>query len=282
VLDTYADRWAVVTGASSGIGAEFARMLAARGMHLVLIARREDRLISLAEELHTRHGTRSEVLVHDLSEAGSRRLLIEQLHERGIEVELLVNNAGFAVVGDRNLMQPGEVMDMISVNIAALTELTEHLVPDMISRGHGAVINIASVAAFQPVAYMAAYAASKAYVLHYSEALWAELKNTGVTVLALCPGITRTEFFDVAEVPGYLKKYPSQTPEQVVRVALKYLEKRRPYVVSGWKNYLLSLAVRLAPRKTAALQSRKYFRPQPPSVTETASEAQRSSETTEG
>lgn len=261
MLDSYADRWAVVTGASSGIGAEFARRLAARGMHLVLCARRQELMEQLAADLHTRHGTRCEIIAADLSGADVPRAVLETIATRGIEVELLVNCAGFAVTGDPSSLETARLMDMVRVNVGALTELTYGVLPAMLERGHGGIINVASVAAFQPVAYMAAYAATKSYVLHLSEALWAECRDRGVTVTALCPGITRTEFFEVAGVAGWLRKYRSQTPEQVVKAALKGLEKRRQYVVSGWKNYWLSLGPRLATRRVVVTESMKYFRP---------------------
>jgi uncharacterized protein len=154
-------------------------------------------------------------------------------------------------------------MELVRLNSGALTELTYRLAEPMVERKHGAIINVASVAAFQPVAFMGVYAASKAYVMHFSEALWAELKDHGVTVMALCPGVTKTSFFDVAGVPEWLKTQSSQTPDQVVKTALKYLEKRRQYIVCGWKNYILSLMTRLATRKIVVSESRKYFRPKP-------------------
>lgn len=263
MVEAYADRWAIVTGASSGIGVEFARLLAARGMHLVLVARREGPMRELAADLFTRHGTRTEIVSADLTDPGDVARVAVEVEAKGIEVELLVNNAGFGVVGDIASTSREAVLDLVALNITALTDLTYRYLPRMIERGHGGVINVASVAAFQPVAYMSAYAASKAYVLHFSEALWAEARDAGVTVLALCPGVTRTSFFDVAGVPGWLKKTSASEPEQVARIALRAFEKKRNYVVPGWKNYLLSLLVRLAPRRTCALESRKYFRPRP-------------------
>ena len=131
----------------------------------------------------------------------------------------------------------------------------------MLERRHGAVINVASVAAFQPVAFMAAYSASKSYVLHFSEALWAEARGRGVTVMALCPGVTETEFFKAAGAPGWLEKHSSQTPMRIVKSALAGLEKRRQYIIPGWKDYFLSLLVRLATRRTAVNESKRYFRP---------------------
>ena len=263
MLDSYADRWALITGASSGIGTEFARRLAALGMHLVLTARREPEMQQLADDLDTRHGTRCEIIPLDLSVAENASVLADQIKERGIEIELLINNAGFGMVGTFEETDPERVMEMVRLNIATLTELSYRFAGPMVERKHGAIVNVASVAAFQPVAYMGAYAASKSYVMHFSEALWAELKDHNVTVMALCPGVTKTSFFDVAGVPEWLKTQSFQTPEQVVKTALKYLEKKRQYVVCGWKNYILSLMTRLASRRIVVNESRKYFRPKP-------------------
>ena len=257
----YADRWGLVTGASSGIGAEFARRLAGRGMHLVLTARRADELHELAAELDTRHGTRTHVIPGDLSDAAFPQQLYDAIAQKGVEISLLVNNAGFGDVGTVQDADLDKLLAMVRLNIAALTELTYRYLPGMIARGDGQIINLASVVAFQPVAFMPVYSASKAYVLHFSEALWAECRDQGVTVMALCPGTTRTDFFEVAGVGGWLKKQRSQSVEQVVKTALKYLGKRRQYVVSGWINYLLSLGPRLAPRRLVVQETIKYFRP---------------------
>ena len=261
MLSAYADNWALVTGASTGIGAEFARRLAARGMHLVLTARREELLRELASELHTAHGTKCEIITADLADPAQPAQLIEQIEKKGITLELLVNNAGFGNVATIEETDVERILELIQVNISALTELTYRVLPGMLARGHGGIINVASVAAFQPVAYMGAYAASKAYVLHFSEALWAEAREKGVTVLALCPGTTRTDFFDVAGAKGWLHKRRAQTPAQVVRAGLKALDKGRLQVVSGWLNYALSLLVRLANRRTVVRGSMMYFRP---------------------
>lgn len=263
MIDEYSDRWALITGASSGIGLEFAHRLAARGMHLVLTARRQEQLEQLSSELLTRHGTKTEVIVLDLSEHDAPQKLYDEVKRRGVQVELLINNAGFSVVSDIASTDRERVMQMARLNMGALTELTYLYLPEMMERGHGAIINIASVAAFQPVAYMSAYAASKSYVLHFTEGLWAEARDQGVTVTALCPGTTQTEFFDVAGVEGWLKKHRFQTVDQVVKTGIKALEKRRQYSVSGWGNYFLSLLVRIATRRTVVVESMKYFRPQP-------------------
>ncbi|MFH5805770.1 SDR family NAD(P)-dependent oxidoreductase [Alienimonas sp. DA493] len=261
MLDDYADRRALVTGASSGLGAAYARTLAARGMHLVLVARREGRLRDLAAELDAKHRTRCEVIAADLSKPGEVARVADAAAEDGHGVELLVNNAGFAIAEDVPHTNRADALAMVDLNVRALTDLTYRFLPPMLARGHGAVLNVASVAAFTPVAYMGAYAASKAYVLHFSEALWAEARDRGVTVTACCPGPTRTEFFDVAGVQGWLQKRRALDPETVVRRSLRAMEKQRPVAVIGWKEKLQTLAVRLAPRRVCVLESRKYFRP---------------------
>jgi uncharacterized protein len=266
VLDQYADRWALITGASSGIGAEFARRLAALGMHLVLVARRGDRLHDMSAELYSRHHTRCEVIVADLSDPRETSSLVEQVAQRGITIELLVNNAGFAIVGEVEKTDLDRIQQMLRLNVITVTELTYRYLPGMLTRGHGAVINVSSVAGIQPVAFMAAYAASKTYILHFTEALWAEVRDRGVTMMALCPGTTRTELFDIAGVPGWLKKRSSHSPEKVVRGALRAMEKGKQHYIPGWRNYFVTMLVRMATRRMVVLESMKYFRPGRPST----------------
>jgi len=261
LTDRFADHWGLVTGASSGIGKEFARQLAARGMHLVLTARRDELLQELATELDTRHGTKTEIVVGDLAEASFARELYDTIQQKGLQIQLLVNNAGAGNVSTIQDADVEQMVKLVELNVRSLTELTYLFLHDMLDRQAGDIINVASVAAFQPVSYMPVYAASKVFVLHFSEALWAETRDQGVTVMALCPGTTQTDFFDSAGVGGWLKKHRSQTVEQVVKSALKGLRKQRQYYVSGWLNYLLSLAVRLGPRRFVVLESMKYFRP---------------------
>ncbi len=256
-----ADRWALVTGASSGIGAEFARQLAARGMHLILCARRIQPMLDLASELHLKHGTQTEVIECDLSRSESLTALEAEIANRGIEISLLVNNAGYGIVGTVDEADPARIQNMLALNIAALTDLTYRFLPSMKSRGLGAIINLSSLAAFQPVAFMGPYAASKAYVLHFSEALHVELRYTGVRVLAVCPGVTRTDFFRVAGVEGWLKKHASLEVDEVVRAALKAVDQHRQYIVPGWRDYLLTWLVRFVTRKRAVMESQRYFRP---------------------
>ncbi len=261
MLKAYADRWGLVTGASSGIGAEFARQLAARGMHCVLVARREDRLQALAGELERAHGIRCEIVPADLARPNAGRELLAEVSRRGIAVELLVNNAGFGLVSSVEETDVGQALELIQVNVVGLTELTLLAAKEMAQRGHGGIINIGSIVSFQPVGYMGVYSASKAYVLHFSEALWAELQPHGVTVTTLCPGTTRTEFFDRSGVPGWAERNRGQDVVTVVRTGLEAFDAKRQYVVSGWINYLMSLAVRLATRATVVKGSMSVFRP---------------------
>ena len=256
-----ADQWALVTGASAGLGAEFARQLASRGMHLVLVSRRNDLMTELAQELHTKHGTRCEIISADLSDPKGPGRVLDEITSKGIVIELLVNNAGFGVVGEVDNADVDRLLQLIRLNISAITELTYRLVPGMLERGHGAILNVSSLSAFQPVAYMGVYAASKAFVLHFSEALHCELKDRGITVTAVCPGVTRTNFFEVAGAPGWLQKHSSLGVEPVVKAALRALERRQQYVVPGWSNYLLTLLVRIASRRRVVKESTRFFRP---------------------
>lgn len=267
MLDSYNDRWALITGASSGIGAEFASQLAGRGMHLILVARRKEKMTEVATDLNTRHGTRCHIVAVDLADPDSGRRLFEEVKRLGVNVELLVNNAGVGLIGQIETTTPEEVRRMLNLNLLTLTDLTYRILPGMLQQKHGAIINMSSQAAFQPVAFMAAYSASKSYILHFSEALWAEARSRGVTVTALCPGVTRTEFFDRAGAPGWLEKHSSHSPGKVVKTALKAMEKRRQYVVPGWKNYLMTILVRLTTRRTAVNESKRFFRPRKPKHT---------------
>lgn len=256
-----ANQWALVTGASSGLGEEFARQLASRGMHLVLVARRSEPMESLAAELHLQHGTRCRVINADLSLASEPKRILDLLAAEEITIELLVNNAGFGIVGEVDHADVDRMLTMIRLNVSAVTELTYRLLPGMLQRGRGAILNLSSLSAFQPVAYMGVYAASKAFVLHLSEALHCELKSRGITVTAVCAGVTRTPFFDIAGAPGWLQKHASHSVEFVVRSALNALGRRKQYIVPGWRNYLLTLLVRIASRARVVKESTRFFRP---------------------
>ena len=248
-------RTALVTGASSGIGEVFARELAARGFGLLLTARRADRLEALAAEIRTQYGVRVDVVPADLGTKGGIELVGRTGLERGID--LLVNNAGFGSHGLFTDLEPDRLSAEIALNIEAPMRLARELLPPMIARGRGAIINLASTAAFQPVAKLAVYSATKAFVLTFSESLWAECCGTGVRVLALCPGPTATPFFEIADKDWASSQSSFDTPEDVVRVGLKALAQDRSYAIVGRKNYLLAMSTRFAPRRLVALISRK-------------------------
>ena len=258
-----ANQWALITGASSGLGEEFARQLAARGMHLVLVARRGNVLAKLAAELHLQHGTRCHVIQADLIDPAAPKNILAEVAQHGITIELLVNNAGFGVVGEVDNVDVDRMLDMVRLNVLALTELTYRVLPGMLERRRGAILNMSSLSAFQPVAYMGVYAASKAFVLHFSEALHCELRGRGITVTAVCAGVTRTQFFDIAGASGWLQKHASHTVDFVVKRALKALARGKQYTVPGWRNYLLTLLVRIASRSRVVKESTRFFRPRP-------------------
>jgi len=234
----------IITGASQGIGACFAEALAQRGKNLILVARTRDKLETLAASLRDKFGVRVEVLVKDLALAPSAAEVAA--HCVGFCVNGLINNAGFGL-GDEFASEPlDRVIEMLNLNIVTLTTLTHLLIPDL-RKNRGVIVNVASTAAFQPVPYMAVYAASKAYVLHWSEALHVELHAEGIYVLTLCPGATKTGFFRAADIDVAELRFPVQPPEAVVRTALRAWDSRRALAISGWKNRFLVLG-RFAPR----------------------------------
>lgn len=237
----------LVTGASSGIGAEFARALAARGSDLVLVARREERLTALAEELEQKHGIRCRTVAWDLSEKSSGRRLRELVPER---IDLVVNNAGFAVQGPFADGDAGDFERLVAVDIRAVVDICSAFLPDMIDRRDGTIVNVASTTAFQPVPSLAVYAAAKAFVLSFSQSLWYESAKNGVRVFALNPGPTRTEFFDViGDSAAATGTY--QTPNEVVDTAMRALDARRsrPQVISGRRNTAQAIAAGLVPAR---------------------------------
>src|SRR6266702_1857352 len=200
----YAGKTALITGASSGIGEAFAQILAARGMHLVLVARSADKLRALAQALSEQHGICADVVSVDLCREGAAQEVYRQTQALGVPVDLLVNNAGFGTYGGFDTLAPEREHEEVMLNVTALVDLTHAFVPAMAGRKDGGVINVASIAAFQRLPYDAVAGASKAFVLSFSLALWAEYRKVGVRVLALCPGPTATNFFTILgsdEVP---------------------------------------------------------------------------------
>lgn len=238
----------VVTGASSGIGAEIARELASRGHGVTLVARREERLRELAEELSA---VRVEVVACDLADAAERRRLFAEVAERGLTVEVLVNNAGFGSAGRVDRLDHEMEVRMVRTNVEAPVDLCMEYVPQMVERGRGAVLNLASTAAFQPLPRQATYAATKAFMLSYSETMHEDLKGTGVSVTVLCPGPVRTEFTQGTGLEVSDEKVPAffwKDAPEVARAGVRGLEKGKRTVVAGRLNAIGAVAGRLAPR----------------------------------
>jgi short-subunit dehydrogenase len=240
----------LVTGASSGIGAEIARQLAARGRGVTLTARRKDRLEELAEELTTRHGVRADTVACDLSSPAARKRMIGTVADRGLDVEVVVNNAGFGSAGRFQELDADAERRMVRTNVEAVVDLCSAYVPRMVERGRGSILNVASVAAYQPVPRQATYAATKAFVLSFTEGLHVDLKGTGVTATALCPGPTRTEFGDAAGIPDELFEIPGlvYTAEQMAIAGVEAMERGRRTVIPGATNLVGALGGRLMPR----------------------------------
>ncbi|HSW12373.1 MAG TPA: SDR family oxidoreductase [Solimonas sp.] len=248
-------RTALVTGASSGIGALFAAQLAAEGSDLILVARRQDELERLAQTLRVAHGRRVEVIAMDLGKPDPGELLLEEVKQRGLEVDLLVNNAGFGSSTLFHADGPERDQRMIALNIAALTDLTHAFLPAMVAAGHGAVINIASAAAFQPMPYMSVYGATKAYVLSLTQGLWAEYRGRGVRFLAVCPGPVDTPFFEATGSDKLRKVIPKAmmaTAESVVSGSLAALRRDACVYVPGVGIKIGSVFPRLLPRRLLA------------------------------
>lgn len=235
--------WAVVTGASAGLGAAYCRHLASTGSNVVLVARSAEAMTALASELERDHGVATMVLPTDLTDRDARAALVERLDE--LEVHTLVNNAGFATLGEFAEIERARVSAEVELNVVALTELAHAVVPQMVARGRGAIINVASTAAFQPIPEMATYAATKAYVLNFSNGLWGELRRTGVRVVCICPGPTETGFFSAAGNDDVMSN--RRTPEQVVTATFDALARKQPYVVDGPRNKVMAQANRLVP-----------------------------------
>lgn len=249
---------ALITGASGGIGYEFAKLFAKDHYNLVLVARSSEKLNQLANELQTQHGIRVTVVAVDLAEPPAPRFLFDQLRRDHINVDILVNNAGFGVFGEFSQMPEAEILDQIQLNITALTRLTKLFLAPMIERGTGRILNVASTAAFQPGPLMAVYYASKAYVLSFSEALANELRRSGVTVCCFCPGATNTGFAKRAGLEGsrLFKQIGASNVEAVARDGYRGLMGGRTLVISGMHNWLVAESVRFAPRKLVTAVSR--------------------------
>jgi short-subunit dehydrogenase len=259
-LRTWSGKWALITGASAGIGFEFARLLAAGGTNLVLTARRANRLQKLAAELSAQHRVQVEVLSADLLRAEAPVEVFRFTAAKNIDVELLINNAGFGAFGYAHEIPIGRMLEMIQVNCSAVVHLTRLYLPAMVARKHGDVLILASLASFQAVPFNTVYAATKAFDLSFAEGVAEEVSEFGVRVCALCPGTTATEFQQVAQQPDRRFK-STETAEKVARVGLEAMAAGKSYVISGAINRLVKEGQRFAPRRFATRTAAKMMRP---------------------
>jgi uncharacterized protein len=249
---------ALITGASFGIGLELARIFAREGHNLVLVARSGDRLRQLAAELEKNSGARSLILAADLTEPAAPAYILDQTTRAGISVDFLVNNAGFGQYGFFAENDLDECLRQIQLNMTTLTHLTRLYLPEMIDRKFGYIMNVASTAAFQPGPLMAVYFATKAHVLHFSEALANELAGTGVTVTCLCPGPTATEFHKRANATAMnLLQFGTMDARTVAEDGYRALMEGKPVIISGLKNWLIAQSVRFSPRRLVTAIARK-------------------------
>jgi uncharacterized protein len=240
---------ALITGASGGIGYELAKLFAADGYNLVLVARSADKLNNLAADLAQTYGSSVTVLAKDLSDPAASAEIWADLQARGLTVDVLINNAGFGAHGLFAQSDLAEQLQMIHLNIISLTHLTRLLLPGMLERGFGRILNVASTGAFAPGPLMAVYCATKAYVLSFSEALSEEMRGTGVSVTALCPGVTRTGFQARAQVGNMrLLQGPAMTAAEVAKMGYKSLAQKQAVRVTGFANQLLVFGLRFTPR----------------------------------
>ncbi len=244
---------ALITGASAGIGETFAQELAQKQMNLVLVARSEEKLQLLAQKLRSQYNIDVDIIVQDLIAPNAAKDLFDKVNQKGLTIDLLVNNAGFGDYGDFAERDREKQLNIIQLNILALVDLTHYFLPGMRDRRLGGIINMASSAAFQPMPYFTVYAASKAFVLSFSEALWAENRSYNVNILAVCPGPSPTSFFADAEFPSFLAKAAevnATPPEVIVREALEALKNNHSSIVPGdIRNQLLVNIPRFLPRE---------------------------------
>ncbi len=253
-------KWALVTGASSGIGVALAKQLAAGGTHLILTARRRDRLEELAQKLKAEHAIQTEVFPADLARPEAPQQICAFTKQKGLAIELLINNAGFGQYGELSQVATQRLVDMVQVNCTAVVHLTRLFLPEMIERRCGDVLILASTASFQAVPYITTYAATKAFDLLFAEGLAEEMKPHGIRVCALCPGSTESEFHQVAGQEKFTAQHP-ESAEKVARTGLQALAAGKSYVISGLGNYLGAQSQRLVPRRTVTRIAANMFRP---------------------
>jgi short-subunit dehydrogenase len=251
---------ALITGGSVGIGREMARVLAGKGMNLVLVARREERLRMLAEELGSQYGVSVMTIARDLGVQCAATGLFAELTAKGTQIDLLINNAGFGLQGSFAGTDPATQLQLLEVNVVNLTHLTRLLLPGMIERKWGRILNVASIGGFVPGPLTATYSASKAYVISFSEALAVELRGTGVTATVLCPGPTDTEFAQRAGLIGSRAFRSAMGARKVADVACAAMLAGKRVVIPGWVNKLRMMSIRCAPRMVLAKFSGIYHR----------------------
>lgn len=253
-------KFTLITGASSGIGEAFARRLAKEKHNLVLVARSENKLLELCDELMLQHGITAHYITLDLTEVEADKHLFEETEKHGFEIEWLINNAGFGSMGDFSELDLERELQMIDLNISALVALTHRYLGKMREEKSGVIINVSSTASFQAIPFMATYAATKAFVTSFSEAIAEENRPFNITVTAVCPGPTETNFFAEAKAIPFSAK-GMQTPEDVVEKALKAVKSRKPLVVSGITNYIGAVLGTIAPDSLVTRAIGNYLRP---------------------
>lgn len=252
-------KWALVTGASAGIGMALAEELASGGTNLVLTARRKDRLEVLAQRLSSSHNIQTEVFAADLADPAAPEEIFAFTHQKGIAVDLLINNAGFGKYGEFHSVPKERLLEMVQVNCSAVVHLTHLFVQGMVARRRGDILILASTASFQAVPYISTYAATKAFDLLFAEGLAEELKPYGIRVCALCPGSTESEFHVVAGQDKFIHR--AETAQKVARTGLTALAAGKSYVISGLGNYLGAHGERLVPRRFVTRTAARMFKP---------------------
>ena len=254
-------KWALVTGASAGIGVALASQLAEGGTHLVLTARRADRLEELARKLQGAHKIQTETFVADLAQLNAPEKIYSFTRQKGLGIDLLINNAGFGQYGELPEAPTQRLLDMVQVNCTAVVHLTRLFLPDMIARRRGDILILASTASFQAVPYISTYAATKAFDLLFAEGLAEEMKPYGIRVCALCPGSTESEFHAAAGQQQFTGEHRQETAEKVARTGLRALAEGKSYVISGLGNYLGAQSQRMVPRRLVTRIAASMFRP---------------------
>lgn len=254
-------KFTLITGASSGIGEAFARRLAAEKHNLVLVARSEEKLRTLCDELAAKHQVTCRYFAIDLLDFEADLRLFEKTEEAGLEIDWLINNAGFGSAGDFAALDLEKELEIIDLNVSALVALTHRYLQNMRERKRGTIINVSSAAGFQPIPFMATYAASKAFVSSFSEAIAEENRPFGIKVLALCPGSTKTNFFAASNIERPLQVKGQQTVDDVVNTAMKALARNKTKVVSGWVNRFGALAGWIVPNTISTRVMAKALRP---------------------